>query len=107
MMSRTFGAPLGGTTRGAHQGVESLALSLITPPNVGGNGGSCFPSSEVVALGEPSVPVIFGSSNLFSLCSELLCDFCTEGLRRKSATNFHSCMKLTLCFFKNSRPRIT
>src|SRR5258707_4656835 len=55
MMSRTFGAPFGGTTRGAHQGVDSVALSLITPPNFGGNGGSCFPSSEVVALGEPGI----------------------------------------------------
>jgi hypothetical protein len=66
MMSRTFGAPLGGTTCGAHQGVESVALSLITPPNSGGNGGSCFPSSEVVALGEPRTPVIFCSPILFS-----------------------------------------
>src|SRR5208283_3258213 len=57
MMSRTLGAPLGGTTRGAHQGVESLALSLMTPPNLGGGGGSCFPSSVVVALGEPRTPV--------------------------------------------------
>src|ERR1700734_1807468 len=70
MMSRTFGAPLGGTTLGAHQGVESLALSLITPPNVGGNGGSCFPSSEVVALGDPGVPVTFWSSIVFSFCSD-------------------------------------
>src|SRR5271170_6412157 len=58
MMSRTLGAPLGGTTRGGHQGVESLALSLITPPNFGGGGGSCLPSIVVVALGEPGVPVI-------------------------------------------------
>src|SRR5271170_3949773 len=57
MMSRTFGAPLGGTTRGGHQGVESLALSLMTPPNFGGGGGSCLPSIVVVALGEPGVPV--------------------------------------------------
>src|SRR5271169_826112 len=57
MMSRTFGAPLGGTMRGGHHGVESLALSLITPPNFGGGGGICFPSIEVVALGEPGVPV--------------------------------------------------
>src|SRR5271154_1385714 len=57
MMSRTFGAPLGGTIRGGHQGVESFALSLITPPNFGGGGGSCFPSIDVVALGEPGVPV--------------------------------------------------
>src|SRR5580704_6320601 len=57
MMSKTFGAPLGGTTRGGHHGVESLALSLITPPNFGGGGGICFPSMVVVALAEPGVPV--------------------------------------------------
>src|SRR5271168_2818773 len=57
MMRSTFGAPLGGTIRGGHQGVESLALSLITPPNFGGGGGICFPSIVVVALGEPNVPV--------------------------------------------------
>src|SRR5208282_4913687 len=57
MMRSTLGAPLGGTTRGGHQGLESLALSLITPPNFGGGGGICFPSIVVVALGEPSVPV--------------------------------------------------
>src|SRR5208282_5489646 len=58
MMSRMLGAPLGGTTRGGHHGVESLALSLITPPNGIGGGGSCFPSSVTVALGEPATPVI-------------------------------------------------
>ena len=57
MISSTFGAPFGGTTRGGHQDLESLALSLITPPNFGGGGGSCFPSIVVVASGEPSVPV--------------------------------------------------
>src|ERR1700734_3094532 len=57
MMSSTLGAPLGGTTRGGHQGVESLALSLITPPNFGGGAGSCLPSTVVVALAEPNVPV--------------------------------------------------
>src|SRR5580692_2404848 len=57
MMRSTLGAPLGGTMRGGHQGVESLALSLITPPNFGGGGGSCFPSMVVVALGEPNWPV--------------------------------------------------
>src|SRR5208283_4393503 len=58
MMSRMLGAPLGGTTRGGHHGVESLALSLITPPNGIGGGGSCFPSSVTVALAEPGTPVI-------------------------------------------------
>src|SRR5260370_8365956 len=51
------GWPLGSTTRGGHHGVESLALSLIAPPNFGGGAGSCFPSTVVVALGEPGTPV--------------------------------------------------
>src|SRR5271155_5451502 len=57
MISRTFGAPAGGATRGAHHGLESLALSLMTPPNSGGGGGSWFPGIVVVALGEPNTPV--------------------------------------------------
>src|SRR5882672_1586514 len=56
MMSRMFGAPLGGTTVGGHQVFDSLAVSLITPPNFGGDGGSCLPSIVIVALGDPSVP---------------------------------------------------
>jgi hypothetical protein len=31
---------------------------LITPPNFGSGGGSCFPVIVVVASGEPGVPVI-------------------------------------------------
>jgi hypothetical protein len=31
---------------------------LITPPNFIGGGGSCFPSSVIVALGEPGTPLI-------------------------------------------------
>src|SRR5260370_25766349 len=57
MMRSTLGAPWGGTMRGGHQGVESLALSLITPPNFDGGAGSCFPSMVVVASAEPNVPV--------------------------------------------------
>src|SRR4029453_18130347 len=58
MISNTFGAPLGGSTDGGQYGLESLAVSLITPPNFGGSGGSCLPSSVIVAPGEPGVPVI-------------------------------------------------
>src|SRR6516225_9578313 len=57
-MSRMFGAPFGGTTLGDHQGLESLAVSLITPPNFGFGGGSCLPSMVMVASGEPGIPVI-------------------------------------------------
>jgi hypothetical protein len=53
MMSNTLGAPLGGTTRGGHQAFDSDAFSLMTPPNFGSGGGSCFPSIVVVAPGEP------------------------------------------------------
>ncbi len=58
MMSSTFGAPLGGTTVCGQYGLESLALSLITPPNGSGGGGICFPSIVTVALGEPGTPVV-------------------------------------------------
>ena len=57
MMSSTLGAPLGGTMRGGHHGVDSEAFSLITPPNFGSGGGSCFPPMVVVAFGEPNSPV--------------------------------------------------
>src|SRR5664279_347214 len=57
MMSKTLGAFLGGTTRGGHHGVESLAVSLITPPNFGGGGGICLPLIVVVASACPNVPV--------------------------------------------------
>src|SRR5437762_6520716 len=58
MMSRMLGAPLGGTTVGGHHGLESVAVSLITPPNFGSGGGICLPSMVVVAPGEPGVPVV-------------------------------------------------
>ena len=58
MMSNTLGAPFGGTTRGGHQAFNSEASSLITPPNFGSGGGSCFPSIVVVAAGEPGRSVI-------------------------------------------------
>src|SRR6266566_4491507 len=58
MMSRMLGAPLGATTRGGQYGVESLTLSLITPPKGIGGGGICFPSMVTVASVEPGVPLI-------------------------------------------------
>jgi hypothetical protein len=53
MMSRTLGASLGGTMRGAHQGFDCRASGLITPPKAGSGAGSCLPLMVVVALGEP------------------------------------------------------
>ena len=53
-----LGAPLGGTTRGGQYGFEFLASMLITPPNFGGGVGTYLPSTVVVAVGEPGVPVI-------------------------------------------------
>src|SRR5437899_1878777 len=58
MMRRMLGAPLGGTTRGGHQGFDCVASSLMTPPNFIGGGGSCLPSRVIVASGEPGVPMI-------------------------------------------------
>jgi hypothetical protein len=59
MIKRMFGAPLGGTTVGGHHAFDSEAFSLMTPPNFGSGGGSCFPSMVVVALGEPGTPVVW------------------------------------------------
>src|SRR6266487_6460210 len=58
MMRSMLGAPLGGTTRGGHPGVDCRAFSLITPPNFGSGGGSCLPLIVVVASGEPGTPVV-------------------------------------------------
>src|SRR6266516_5075874 len=58
MIRRMLGACFGGTMRGAHQGLDLRASSLMTPPNFGSGGGSCFPSMVVVELGEPGAPVV-------------------------------------------------
>ena len=58
MMSRTFGAPFGGTTRAGQEGVDCAALSSISPLNGCGGGGRYRPSIVVVAFGEPGVPLI-------------------------------------------------
>src|SRR5271166_5907330 len=52
MINRTFGAPLGGTTRAGQNGVDCAALRSILPWNFWGSGGICCPSIVVVALGE-------------------------------------------------------
>src|SRR5512138_880227 len=53
MIKSTFGAPFGGTTRGAHHAFDCNASSLITPPNFGSGGGSCCPVMGAVAAGDP------------------------------------------------------
>src|SRR5690606_10015250 len=58
MIKRMLGAPFGGTIRGAHHDFDSIALSLITPPNSGAGAGSCLPSMVVVAPGVPAAPVV-------------------------------------------------
>src|SRR5271165_3672905 len=70
MISSMLGAPLGGTTRGGQYGLESTALSLITPPNGIGGGGSCFPSSVTVALAEPGMPLICWAGTLLAASNQ-------------------------------------
>jgi hypothetical protein len=60
MMSRTFGAPFGGTTRIGQLGVDCAAFGAIWPVKVCGGGGKYRPSMVVVASGEPEVPLICG-----------------------------------------------
>ena len=57
MISSTLGAPFGGTTRGAHHGLDCRAPSLMMPPNFGSGTGSWVLGTVVVALGEPNTPV--------------------------------------------------
>ncbi len=56
MTSRTLGAPLGGTTRGAHHGFDCNASSLMTPPNGGRAAATGAGLTVVVADGEPATP---------------------------------------------------
>src|SRR6186713_2855008 len=58
MISKTLGAPLGGTTLGGQYGLDSWASILIVPPNGAGGFGRYLPSIVVVALGDPGVPVV-------------------------------------------------
>src|SRR6185369_12550502 len=99
MMSRTLGAPLGGTNRGGHQVFDPCSVSLITPPNFGGGAGSCFQLAVVVALGDPNTPVTCcaatgaAASATASTCAAtvaatpvlrsrlMLCSFTRPGLR--------------------------
>ena len=53
MMSSTFGAPLGGTTRAGQYGFDCAAFFSILPPNFCAGGGSCCPGIDVVAPGDP------------------------------------------------------
>ncbi len=52
--------------RGAHQYFDCKASSLMTPPNFGSGGGSCFPSMVVVAFGEPRYACdLLGGSGMY------------------------------------------
>src|SRR5215471_8241417 len=62
MISKTLGAPFGGTTLAGQNGLESFESKLIVPPKGGAGGGRYFPSIVVVALGEPGVPVVCWAS---------------------------------------------
>src|SRR5262245_28304592 len=62
MISKTFGAPFGGTTVAGQYGLESFASRLIVPPKGGAGGGRYFPSIVVVASGEPGLPVVCWAS---------------------------------------------
>ena len=91
MMSSTLGAPFGGTTRGGHQGFDSEAFSLITPPNFGSGGGSCFPSIVVVALGRT-----WDTCDLLSQCRDATKGEKTRA-RKHAATDFHGGKLLLRC----------
>jgi len=58
MISRMFGASLGGTTRAGQYGVDCAALRSILPRNCCGGGGSCCPGIVIVAPGEPGLPLV-------------------------------------------------
>ena len=113
MMRSTLGAPLGGTTRGGHQGVDSSAVSLITPPNCGGGGGSCLPSIVVVASGEPKTPAVCGAAP--AAAGEVACAWAEADLapnqappkalaRAALAVERNNCRRFTLF---PSKPRST
>src|SRR5574337_1614951 len=78
MISSTFGAFAGGTTRGGHQGVDSDAFCLMTPPKGGSGGGSCWPLIVVVALAEPRVPVTCCAAAVVSASAPMAAMHCLE-----------------------------
>src|SRR4029077_8975201 len=53
MIKRTLGAPLGGTTRGGHHGLDRLALRWITPPSGRSGAGRTSPGIVLVPSGDP------------------------------------------------------
>src|SRR6476646_11395707 len=83
MINSTLGAPLGGTTRGAHHGFDCSAPSLITPPNFGSGGGRCFPSIVVVAPGEPGTPMTCCAKELVPSANRTAEVLTTQGASRR------------------------
>src|SRR5262245_28447924 len=95
MINRTFGAPLGGTTRAGQYGVDCAALRSILPSNFCGGGGSWLPSIVFFALGEPGVPVV---------CCALVV---TTGNTRSAQPRSHPGRAArTVCFMSLSNARL-
>src|SRR5262245_26542564 len=67
MMSRTLGAPLGGTIVGGHHTFESFSTALTSPANFDGIGGMARDASgswyagEPGAGGPPEPPTVMGT----------------------------------------------
>src|SRR5215472_15469001 len=66
MMSKTLGAPFGGTMRAGQYGLEPFTVGSILPPNFWGGAGICDPSMVTVPLGAPGVPVICWAVTAFN-----------------------------------------
>ena len=84
MMSSTLGAPFGGTTRGAHQAVDSEAFSLITPPNAGSGRWKLLSVDSGGGAGRT-----WDTRDLLSQCRDATKGEKSRGARKYAVTDFH------------------